>query len=73
MENILKVTDKYRINELSVLPGGKTIIVKTITGNTRAYDKVKNVESYVKRMKKIDIESVYLQETGQLLWKRERV
>lgn len=44
---VTKVHDDYRTNQLSLIPGGKTVSVTYANGRTLVYDKVKNPEKYI--------------------------
>ena len=43
-----KVKDSFR-TELSKLPGGETVTLHMHTGDSRVYDKVKNMRAYLYR------------------------
>lgn len=47
-----KVSDQYRHNELSLIPGGRS--VRVVYGDKRVivYDKIKNVDAYTRRITK---------------------
>jgi tRNA G37 N-methylase Trm5 len=45
---VTKVHDDYRTNELSLIPGGKTVTVTYDNGAKFIYDKVKNPGKYIK-------------------------
>ena len=47
-----KVGDVYRTNDLSLKPGGCTIFVIDERGNVLEYDKVKNPEAYIRKLKR---------------------
>ncbi len=46
------VSDKYRKNRLSLIPGGYTVVVEYITGRRFEYDKVKDPDAYIKKLKR---------------------
>lgn len=46
----LKVSDQFRTNELSLVPGGKTVSVTYENGKTLIYDKIKNTEKYISKL-----------------------
>ncbi len=48
-------SDEKRINELSFVPGGYTVTVHYKSGNVIHYDKIKNIEKYVRAIKKTDV------------------
>ena len=41
------VSDEFRTNNLSLTPGGSTVIVELSNGETKVYDKVKNPTAYI--------------------------
>ena len=43
----LRVKDEFRTNDLSLIPGGKTVSVTYANGRTLVYDKVKSPEKYI--------------------------
>ena len=42
-----KVGQKYRINELSFVPGGVTVVVQETGGRRYEYDKIKYPQKYI--------------------------
>jgi hypothetical protein len=47
------VADQYRTNELSVIPGGKTVkVIYTNGARSRSYTNIKNVVSYCNSLMK---------------------
>lgn len=44
----LKVADQYRTNALSLKPGGHTVTVNYVGGQSFVYDKVKRPGMYIK-------------------------
>ena len=46
-KNSFMVGDDFRTNPLSHRPGGSTVKVTYDNGSSRIYDKVKNVEAYI--------------------------
>ncbi len=44
----IRVGDQYRTNQLSLVPGGKTVTVIYESGNQLVYDKVKSPGKYIK-------------------------
>jgi hypothetical protein len=46
MSKIFRANDRYRQNELSLTPGGDTLIVHYGDGRIISYDKIKNPEAY---------------------------
>lgn len=46
------VSDKYRKNILSKIPGGWTVVVEYNNGHIFEYDKVKDPEAYIKKLKR---------------------
>lgn len=52
MGKIIKVTDDYRINPASFIPGGSIVETVNDKGIRAVYDKIKNPEAYIKRITK---------------------
>ena len=50
MSGKLKVTDPFRTNELSLLPGGKTVTITHNDGREFIYDKIKNPDRYIRNI-----------------------
>lgn len=48
----MKVADNYRTNSLSLKPGGCTIVVEYNNGHIFEYDKIKNPDAYIRKIKK---------------------
>jgi hypothetical protein len=46
--SVLKVGDEFRTNDLSLIPGGKTVTVIYQNGKKLIYDKVKSPGKYIK-------------------------
>ena len=46
-----RVGDQYRTNELSLRPGGYTVIVQEVGGRRYQYDKIKYPGRYIARAK----------------------
>lgn len=51
-QNTFQVSDAYRTNALSLIPGGTTIQVIYQDGSVRVYDKIKNVQAYTRYLKR---------------------
>lgn len=49
---VFKVGDQYRTSELSLRPGGYTVIVTYNDGRIYEYDKVKNPHAYIRKLEK---------------------
>jgi hypothetical protein len=47
-----KVGQSYRINELSFVPGGVTVIVQETSGRRFEYDKIKYPQKYIAAAKR---------------------
>ena len=45
-----KVADKYRTNELSLIPGGYTVCVRYTDGNVMEYNKIKKPYAYIRKL-----------------------
>ena len=57
----MKVKDKYRTNELSLRPGGCTVVVEFMDGRVLEYDKIKNPGAYIAAMvKRSEIKDAYV-------------
>ena len=48
--NVFRVPDQYRTNNLSLQPGGHEVSVTFSTGETKIYDKVKKPGPYIKAL-----------------------
>jgi hypothetical protein len=46
--SVLKVGDEFRTNDLSLIPGGKTVTVIYQNGKKLIYDKIKSPGKYIK-------------------------
>ena len=46
-----RVGDEYRDNPMSNRPGGVTVCVKETNGKIFEYDKIKNPEAYMRKIK----------------------
>lgn len=69
MGNVLKVSDNFRTNSLSLKPGGSTVETYCIKGIRLVYDKIKNPEAYILHViKDSSIQKVYVD--GILTWSR---
>jgi hypothetical protein len=44
----LKVLDNFRTNELSLIPGGYTVVVEMKDGKQFEYDKIKRPNAYIR-------------------------
>jgi hypothetical protein len=42
-----RVTDPYRKNDLSLVPGGSVVVVEYRDGSILEYDKIKNTDIYI--------------------------
>ena len=61
MGKILKVGDKYRTNNLSLIEGGSTVEIHLTDGKILVYDKVKNPVAYINMIsKKSDIHQAFV-------------
>ena len=45
-----KVSDEFRTNELSLTPGGYTVIVTKTNGKIYEYDKIKKPYAYIRKV-----------------------
>jgi len=66
------VSDTYRTNSLSLVPGGSVVIINEVDGTTKAYDKVKNPNAYINAILKKNsrIETIYVD--NQLVWTKSK-
>lgn len=48
----LVVGDEYRTNELSLYPGGCTVVVEKLNGQILEYPKVKNPTAYMRKLRR---------------------
>jgi hypothetical protein len=70
MEKVIKVTDNYRTNPDSLIPGGSVVETFDSKGLRLVYDKIKNPSAYVARITKdSDIVRVFVD--GQIFWEKE--
>ena len=69
MAKTLVVADRYRTNELSLIPGGSTVTAVYKNGKKRAYKKVKKPEAYAERIKK-DLDVTQILVDGNIYWTR---
>jgi hypothetical protein len=61
MAKIVKVSDQYRTNNLSLIEGGSTVEIHLTDGKKLIYDKVKNPVAYINRIRKTsDIHQVFV-------------
>lgn len=69
MAKELKVADRFRKNELSLVEGGSEVTLVHSNGKRFKYDKIKNVDAYIKRAK-ADAKVVEILVNGESVWKR---
>lgn len=64
------VSDTFRTNSLSLVPGGSVVVINESDGTTKAYDKVKNPKAYINAILKKNsrIETIYVDD--QLVWSK---
>ena len=64
------VSDTFRTNSLSLVPGGSVVVINESDGTTKAYDKVKNPKAYINAILKKNsrIEKIYVND--QLVWSK---
>lgn len=65
------VSDEFRTNPKSLVPGGSTVIVEYFNGESRAYDKIKNTTAYINSIIK-DTNIKEISVNGQIAWKRNK-
>ena len=65
------VSDEYRTNPKSLVPGGSTVLVEYFNGEVKAYDKIKNTTAYINAIVK-DTNIKQISVNGQLAWKRNK-
>jgi hypothetical protein len=68
--NYLEVSDEFRKNLLSLMPGGCTLEVTMLNGKVRSYDKIKDFEAYISRMNTSEVRMIRIKETGDVVWRR---
>ncbi len=67
----IKVTDNFRTNPESLLPGGSIVEVHQSDGLILSYDKIKNSKAYISRIvKKQEILKVIVD--GKLYWENQK-
>ena len=66
------VSDEFRTNNLSLTPGGSTVIVESSNGETKAYDKVKNWKAYVNAILDKNPNVINVQVDGKLVWTKNK-
>ena len=60
MTTTLKVLDQFRTNYLSRKPGGTSVIVVYKNGRSYEYDKIKNIDAYIKKtLENPEVSQVY--------------
>jgi len=65
------VSDDFRTNPKSLIPGGSTVLVEYYDGTIRAYDKIKNTVAYMNAIIK-DSEIKAISVNSELVWKRDK-
>jgi hypothetical protein len=70
MTNCLEVSDEFRKNILSIMPGGCTLEVTMLDGKVRSYDKIKDFGAYISHMNTERVKLISIRETGTVVWKR---
>jgi hypothetical protein len=68
---VLEVSDEYRKNMLSLMPGGCTLEVTSLNGKVKSYDKIKDFGAYISRMRLDDVLQIKIRENGDVVWKRK--
>ena len=59
--NSFRVGDQYRTNDLSFIPGGRTVIVEYKDGRSFQYDNIKNTRAYInKSLKNNAVKTAYV-------------
>jgi hypothetical protein len=68
-EKIIKVTDNFRTNPESHIPGGSVVETFNTEGLRLVYDKIKNPSAYISKITKdLSIQKVYVD--GELKFER---
>lgn len=68
-EKVIKVTDNFRTNPESLIPGGHVVETYNNDGIRLVYDKIKNPAAYIARITKdVTIKQVYVD--GELKFER---
>jgi len=69
MEEPLLVTEQFRTHHLSLIEGGTEVVVKYFKRSPLKYDKVKNVQAYIKSVlsNHNDVEYILVKVKGKYL------
>ena len=66
----MKVADKFRTNERSLVPGGNIVSITYANKKVYDYDKIKNVDAYIKKAKK-NASVVKISVGGNVVWEKK--
>jgi hypothetical protein len=69
MSKNLRIAPEYRTNTLSIIEGGKEVTTIYADGTSRVYDNIKDVNSYVRRVKR-NSSVVKILADNDLIWQR---
>lgn len=67
MKKEIKVSDSYRTNPESLVPGGSVVEIHQTNGLVLSYDKIKNPNAYITRITKVQSISKVMV-NGKLYW-----
>jgi hypothetical protein len=71
MSKELKVTDNFRTNPESLLPGGSIVEVHQADGLILLYDKIKNPNAYISKIVKTQA-IIKVMVGGKLYWEKQK-
>lgn len=71
MSKELKVTDNFRTNPESLLPGGSIVEVHQTDGLILSYDKIKNPNAYISKIVKTQ-SILKVMVDGKLYWENQK-
>lgn len=66
------VSDEFRTNNLSLTPGGSTVIVELSNGETKVYDKVKNPTAYINAILNKNPNVINVHVDTKLVWSKNK-
>jgi len=64
------VSDEFRTNPLSLVPGGSTVKVNYVNGSFRLYDKIKKPYAYINAITRKDQNIVSVEVDRKLIWQK---
>jgi hypothetical protein len=73
MAKTTQVSDQFRTNELSLVPGGSRVTLFYNNGDSKVYDKVKNPNSYCSAVLKKSADTIFkIEVDGVLYFQKEK-